>query len=325
MTPRLAFALLPLAASLAQPVLAQGEEPFGPNVGAWRFTQAVDKNNLVYCRAIYKSGAEELRFGRISNGNNWINTPATTPSGKIVGASLSAGNVREQIVHPMTRSNGSRLWLEGFDAGMFNHIAKARGFEWRVGNTFHVGVSIDGNGAAVAKRLSECLAANAGIAAAPAAAKPAAAPAKARMLYPDGGGLSQSCVVPMDPQTRRYKLAAGAELMLANATSGAQCSVFQVSAQRIAIAGQPNLCVNIGAGSRSGNVYLEACNDVSVTGWDIAGNATTSARVRAVGGPFNNQCWAVPGLADPNVKFPTPVVPADCKRNAAQELKFFVE
>ena len=148
---------------------------------------------------------------------------------------------------------------------------------------------------------------------------------KPRMLYPDFPGASQTCVVPIDQATRRIKVAPLSELMLISANSEAQCQVFVISNQRISIAGRPDLCVNVAAAAHRGQLYLEACEDVSVTGWEIKGTSTSSSRVRALGGPFDNMCWAIPSLGDEKAKFPLRVLPAVCQKNVSNELKFFVE
>jgi hypothetical protein len=151
------------------------------------------------------------------------------------------------------------------------------------------------------------------------------APNKARLIYPDAPGTSQTCVVPVDPATNRFKLAPLSELKLISASSEGQCKLFVVSKKRISIIGRPDLCVNIGAGASRGVLYLEACRDVSVTGWDIKATAAESSRLRSLGGPFDNMCWAIPNLSDENAKFPLRVQPATCQKNVDNELKFFVE
>lgn len=153
--------------------------------------------------------------------------------------------------------------------------------------------------------------------------------ANPRMLYPDSPGASQTCVVPINPETGLYEVALLSELMLISATSESECKMFAISKQRIKIVGMDdepqNLCVNVGAGARNGRFYLENCDDVSVTGWEVKGTSTSSSRVRSLGGIFNNQCFTIPGLASKRAKFPLPILPATCKKNAAQELKFFAE
>jgi hypothetical protein len=79
------------------------------------------------------------------------------------------------------------------------------------------------------------------VAAAPTSSKP-------QYIYPDGPGASQSCVVPMDPDKKRYSVAAGAELTLTDCNT-VQGKIFNVSPSRISVAGKPNLCVNISAGA----------------------------------------------------------------------------
>jgi hypothetical protein len=148
---------------------------------------------------------------------------------------------------------------------------------------------------------------------------------KARLIYPDAPGTSKTCVVPVDPATNRFELALLSELKLIDASSGGQCELFVVSKQRISIVGHPDLCVNIGAGASRGMLYLEACRDVSVTSWDIKATAAESSRLRSVGGPFDNMCWAIPNLANENAQFPLRVQPALCQKNVDNELKFFVE
>jgi hypothetical protein len=148
---------------------------------------------------------------------------------------------------------------------------------------------------------------------------------KARLIYPDAPGTSKTCVVPVDPATNRFKLALLSELKLIDASAGGQCELFVASKQRISIIGHPDLCVNIAAGASRGVLYLEACRDVSVTGWDIKATAAESSRLRSLGGPFDNMCWAIPNLADGNAKFPLRVQPALCQKNVDNELKFFIE
>jgi hypothetical protein len=145
---------------------------------------------------------------------------------------------------------------------------------------------------------------------------------KPELIYPDAPGSSQSCVVPVNPATKRISLAAGAELMLMNCKAS-QGWVFHVSKDRIAIAGKPGLCLNLGAGARRGIVYLEQCKDTTVKSWDAVGSAVEARRIRAVGGTWNNQCWSIPQLANEKAKFPIPVELDDCK--AGRDLTFFIE
>ena len=150
-------------------------------------------------------------------------------------------------------------------------------------------------------------------------------PNKARLIYPDAPGASQTCVVPVDPDTNRFKLELLSELKLIGTSSEGQCKLFVVSKRRISIIGRPDLCVNIAAGAGRGILYLEACRDVSVTGWDIKATAAESSRLRSLGGPYDNMCWAIPNLGNENAKFPLRVQPAPCQKNVDNELKFFVE
>lgn len=110
----------------------------------------------------------------------------------------------------------------------------------------------------------------------------------ALMVYPDYPGASQTCVVAVDPVTRREKVEVTSELMLSANSRG--CKAFVVKGNRIASAANPNLCVNVGAGAHRAALYLEECNDVSVRRWDAKGSATDAARIRAEGGPFDNMC-----------------------------------
>lgn len=162
-------------------------------------------------------------------------------------------------------------------------------------------------------------------AAAPAPAPAVAAapkPGKPQLIYPDFPGASQTCVVPIDPATKRYKVAAGSELMLANCNA-AQGRIFSVSPGRIGIASQPNLCVNVSAGAHQATLYLEDCKDAAVKKWEAAGTSTASARLRAVGGNWNDLCWAAPAIGNNNVRLPIPVNAVPCQ--GAKDQKFFIE
>lgn len=159
---------------------------------------------------------------------------------------------------------------------------------------------------------------------APAASpKPAgAAAAPAKLLYPDFAGASQSCVVPVDPETRRYSVKPQAKLALINCAPN-QGKLWVVSRNRITVAGRPELCVGASAGASSADLYLEACADVNVDSWDLAANATQSARMRIAGGMFANQCVNIPQLNNPaNPPMPYFIQVKDCGRN---DLKFFLE
>lgn len=145
---------------------------------------------------------------------------------------------------------------------------------------------------------------------------------KPQYIYPDWPGASQSCVVPIDPETKRYAVKPLAELMLSNCTP-AQGLIFNVTPQRISIAGKPNLCVNISAGARQAVLYLEECRDTEVKGWESKGVDKDSGRLRAVGGLWDNQCLAIPELANPNAKFPLRVNAVACA-GGGRDLKFFV-
>jgi hypothetical protein len=152
-----------------------------------------------------------------------------------------------------------------------------------------------------------------------------ASKSKGQIIYPDLPGFSQTCVVPIDQDTVRYKLASGSELMLVSATSEAQCQVFVVSKKRISVVGRPDLCVNIAASARRGVLYLEQCKDVSVASWNITASSTQSSRIRSLGEPFDNMCWTIPNSSNEEAKFPLRVQPAVCQKNMANEIKFFVE
>jgi hypothetical protein len=111
------------------------------------------------------------------------------------------------------------------------------------------------------------------------------------MIYPDYGGASQSCVIPIDPQTRRFRVIEGAVLALGANPPLDQCKTLLVSRQRISIAGPPG----------------------------------TSARIRAVGGMWDSPCWTIPDVPNDKVRHPIDVAPAACQKNAACKLKFFLE
>jgi hypothetical protein len=110
--------------------------------------------------------------------------------------------------------------------------------------------------------------------------------------------------------------------MLANCNA-AQGRIFSVSPGRIGIASQPNLCVNVSAGAHQATLYLEDCKDAAVKKWEAAGTSTASARLRAVGGNWNDLCWAAPAIGNNNVRLPIPVNAVPCQ--GAKDQKFFIE
>jgi Ricin-type beta-trefoil lectin domain len=155
------------------------------------------------------------------------------------------------------------------------------------------------------------------------APKPAGTPAaQAKLLYPDVAGASQSCVVPVDPDTRRYSVKPLAKLALINCAPN-QGKMWVVSRNRITVAGRPDLCVGAAAGARSADLYLETCAGVNVDSWDLAANATQSTPMRIAGGMFANQCVSIPELNNSsNPPMPYFIQLKDCGRN---DLKFFLE
>ena len=171
-------------------------------------------------------------------------------------------------------------------------------------------------------RFDGC-AASGGVSAPPAHPVAPAAPAdRATLIYPDVPGASQLCLVPINPDTRRYSVNAMSQLALINCTPN-QGTIWVVQRNRITVAGRPDLCVAASAGAHSADLYLESCKDSNVSGWEAGGNATQSARLRITGGLFANQCLSVPQLNDPaNPRLPYTVQLKSCGRD---DLKFFVE
>jgi hypothetical protein len=165
-------------------------------------------------------------------------------------------------------------------------------------------------------------------AAAPTAAKPAAVapvaakPGKPQMIYPDVPGASQTCLIPVDPMSRRFKVAVGSALVLSAKCSPSQGAIFLVAKDAIRVAGKPNLCVNISAGAHAAQPYLENCADTEVKNWDVGGSSSASARIRSVGGLWDNQCWSVRDIQNDRARYPLDVDAVACR--PGKDPKFFI-
>lgn len=118
------------------------------------------------------------------------------------------------------------------------------------------------------------------------------------------------------------ELGAGAALVLSAQCSPSQGTIFLVSKDALRIAGKPNLCVNINAGARAAQPYLDICADTEVKRWDAGGSSTAAARLRSVGGLWANQCRSVRDIQNNKARFQLDADAVDCR--PGKNLKFFI-
>jgi hypothetical protein len=135
-----------------QPV-SGGQEPFGQNIGGWRFTQEPHRTAKVFCRAI--RGPDVV--GRWGNGKYRISMPFTAQKGSFEGANMQIGSDNSPIT---ARADGSRIYFE-IDEYDIGQMTRAQGYGWRAWNS-QGSARFDSNFGAVVARLKECVRANGG-------------------------------------------------------------------------------------------------------------------------------------------------------------------
>jgi hypothetical protein len=154
MKPILTIAALVLAAGTAQ---AQ-QEPFGQNIGAWRFSQAPHQTRVI-CRAF--AGSENI-VGRTGDGEMYVSVPANgIPRGPYRESTLIAGGATEPVD---AVSDGQRFVLP-VDKDQIGRIVRAGGYQWRAmvdGRIRSGTVMFDRDVGAAVSRLQECSRANGG-------------------------------------------------------------------------------------------------------------------------------------------------------------------
>ncbi|MGE3646347.1 MAG: hypothetical protein AB7F96_21080 [Beijerinckiaceae bacterium] len=149
-----------LSAFLSTVAHAQ-QEPFGQNIGVWKFTQAPDKAKVV-CRAFSPGPFGVNIIGRTGAGKFYVSVPAQgIPKGMYEGADLAIGGQHEPLT---ATSDGSRFVLP-VDDQQIARIIRARGYQWAAmvrGQRRSGAAAFDSSVGAAVKRLRECTKANGG-------------------------------------------------------------------------------------------------------------------------------------------------------------------
>ncbi|RVT99553.1 hypothetical protein EOD42_05575 [Rhodovarius crocodyli] len=134
------------------------EEPFGQNIGPWRFTQQDQPRNVVLCRA-YLGDNRILRW---TSGAVAVSVPANgIPPATYRETFFSAAGESEPV---NATANAQRLTLN-LDEGSLAHVVRGRGFQWRLlvnGSPRSGTIGFDQNVGAAVARLRECSRANGG-------------------------------------------------------------------------------------------------------------------------------------------------------------------
>lgn len=136
-----------------------GQEPFGPEVEGWRFTQAFEKSRIV-CRAFALGGPVNI-IGRLGNGEFYVSVPSTVPKGKYDESTIEIGKETEMV---NARSDGDR-YVMPVDEDQVGRIVKARGYGWYTEvkrRPAQGSVAFNDKVATAITRLRECTKANGG-------------------------------------------------------------------------------------------------------------------------------------------------------------------
>lgn len=135
------------------------QEPFGPEVAGWKFTQAPHQTKAI-CRA-FSEGKGVNIIGRTGDGAFYVSVPSIVPKGKYDESSIEIGGETEMV---NAHSDGAR-YVMPVDDDQIGRIVKARGYGWytEVNRRPAQGsVRFPDTIATAIKRLRECTKANGG-------------------------------------------------------------------------------------------------------------------------------------------------------------------
>lgn len=120
------FAVMAMVAwSGLRPAMAQ-EEPFGPNIGSWQFTQSFE-NNAVNCRAKRFSGKNLDIMAMNTKGQAYFSVNANVINGQFPNSTLRT-SIGDFTVNAWT-TNG-RLVFSGLNGSAIDEIAHLGSFFW---------------------------------------------------------------------------------------------------------------------------------------------------------------------------------------------------
>ena len=136
------------------------EEPFGMDIGPWKFTQDANKT----CRGYFPGIGGSYIIGRLGkNGTHYVSVPGSGfPAGKYPESSINIGGREEMI----DATNSGIRFVINTDNDQFGRIVQAKGYRWRAmdrGKLVTGTVTFDGAIAAAAARIRECTKANGGV------------------------------------------------------------------------------------------------------------------------------------------------------------------
>jgi len=150
----------PPAQRVMQSASGGTEEPFGMNIGPWRFTQ--DANKI--CRGYFPgAGGPNIIARNGKNGTHYVSVPGSGfAAGKYPESSIIIAGREEMI----DATNGGVRFVLNVDNDQFARLIQAGGYSWRAmdrGRLVTGTVRFDGAASAANARIRECAKANGGI------------------------------------------------------------------------------------------------------------------------------------------------------------------
>ena len=148
------------APGAVQSAPAGTEEPFGEDIGPWKFTQSADKT----CRGYFPGIRGSYIIARMGKtGNHYVSVPGSGfAAGKYPESSINIAGREEMI----DATNSGIRFVLSVDNDQFARIIQARGYSWRAldrGKLVTGTVTFDAAVGAANARLRECAKANGGI------------------------------------------------------------------------------------------------------------------------------------------------------------------
>jgi hypothetical protein len=151
------WALLAFAAGAGPAGAAQ--EPFGPNIGGWTFTQDAEPDGLVNCRGHLKQGKVLHIMAMRTNGEAYVSLNAGRVKGTYPDSWLQLAN---DALPVLAKTYGDRLVFAPLSEEQLVMIGEQGGYTWQVADKADSTGSVNLGPLAIdaANRIIECVGAN---------------------------------------------------------------------------------------------------------------------------------------------------------------------
>jgi hypothetical protein len=152
-----AWSLLALAAG-AGPAHAV-QDPFGPNIGGWWFTQEAEANGLTNCRGHLKQGKLLYIMAMRTNGEAYVSVTAGRVKGTYPESWLQLAN---DALPVLAKTFGDRLVFAPLTGEQLYMIAEQGGYTWQITDKADTTGTVNLGAQAIdaADRIIECISAN---------------------------------------------------------------------------------------------------------------------------------------------------------------------